>query len=101
MYIITNYGGGENYRPSVFKDKTVAEANFYGMVLQQMREREIITANEYDCYSSLSFGMSPDFEAVKRFIENNDYVCVVLAGYCIGIDEGENVIQLFEVELLV
>ena len=93
-YIVTNYGGGENYTPSLFDDRRKAYEWFVELVLSNMEERLMIEEDEVTeimkNISLLSVEEMVDLDCFKNLTKIGN-------GYVIGEDYDENVIQIFSV----
>lgn len=93
-YIVTCYGGGENYTPSFFEDRCTAYEMFYTNVITTMtsfmmidedKEEELLDNLKY--LSVLDMGKMEVLKKLER----------VTHGFVIGQDDNEVVIQIFEI----
>ena len=93
-YIVTNYCGGENYTPSYFEDRREAYEWFYTLIIENMCASGMIREDkEEKLLDSLQYMSVFDMEKIDCLKDLER----VSNGYVIGEEEGENVIQIFEI----
>lgn len=100
IYIVTNFGGGENYTPSVFTDKDMAETYMWDLVYSNIKAMYSIALEDV-LYDEAHNPVTDDVERERELIRSADLADVYIYKdkAFIGTDDEENIIQLFETEV--
>lgn len=93
-YVVTNYGGGKNYTPSLFDDRRKAYEWFAILSLDNMANAGQLPFDEAEkLIKKLPLMSVEEIMEIEAFKE----LPAVSCGHVTGYDDGENVIQIFEI----
>lgn len=96
MYVVTNYGGGENYTPAIITTEKEAWDWAAELVLSNASARGFLSEDEAEITLGV-IKLTNRISEKRNLIERAFSDKIVLEnGYVIGDEEGENVIQVFE-----
>lgn len=97
MYVVTNYGGGKNYTPSITETEKEAWDWVAELVLSNASGRGLLSQDE----AEITLGVIKQINRIpekRNMIERAFSDKIVLEnGYIIGEGENENVIQVFDI----